>query len=62
MDKLAVQSRYTRINYWYRAPHAIRFSDHLIRQMIKSGQESSTNPRAPLRAAAAVSLTPGNDR
>ena len=62
MDKLAVQSRYTRINYWDRAPHAVRFSNHLIRQMTKSGQESSNITRAPLRAATAVSLTPGNDR
>jgi hypothetical protein len=53
MDKLAVQSRYTRINYWSRAPHVVRFSDHLIRQMIKSGRESA---RA---ATGAVSLTTG---
>jgi hypothetical protein len=62
MDKLAVQSRYTRINDWYRAPHAIRFSNHLIRQMMKSGQESSNNPRAPLRVATALNLIPGRDR
>jgi hypothetical protein len=62
MDKLAVQSRYTRINYWYRAPHGIRFSDHLIRQMLKSGQEAPTKPRAPLRVAAAVTLTADHDR
>jgi hypothetical protein len=62
MDKLAVQSRYTRINYWYRAPHVIRFSDHLIRQMIKGGQEASNHPRAPRRAATAVGVTPGHGR
>jgi len=62
MDKLAVQSRYMRINDWYRAPHVIRFSNHLIRQMIRSGQESSTNPRAPLRVATAVSVAPVKDR
>jgi hypothetical protein len=41
MDKLAIQSRYTRINSWYRAPRLIRFSDRLVRQLIKSGHESA---------------------
>jgi hypothetical protein len=35
MDKFVVQSRYTRINSWYRAPRLVRFSDRLVRQMIK---------------------------
>jgi hypothetical protein len=39
MDKLAVQSRYTRINSWYRAPRLVRFSDRLVRQMTRSGRE-----------------------
>jgi hypothetical protein len=39
MDKLAVQSRYTRINSWYRAPRLVRFSDRLVRQMTRSDRE-----------------------
>jgi hypothetical protein len=62
MDKLAVQSRYTRINDWYRASHAIRFSNYLIRQMIKSGQNSASNPCAPLRVATGLGLIPRTDR
>lgn len=41
MVELAVQSRYTRTNSWYRAPRLIRFSDRLIRQLIKSGHKSA---------------------
>jgi hypothetical protein len=62
MDKLAVQSRYTRINYWYRPPHVVRFSNHLIRQLLKSGEEPSNHARAPLRVATGPSLSPGNNR
>jgi hypothetical protein len=61
MDKLAVQSRYTRVAYWHPAPHVIRFSNHLIRQMAKSGQGSATHPRAPAWMAAAVSAAPSKD-
>jgi hypothetical protein len=39
MDKLAVQSRYTRINSWYRAPRLVRFSNRLVRQMTRSDRE-----------------------
>jgi hypothetical protein len=39
MDNLAVQSRYTRINSWYRAPRLVRFSDRLVRQMTRSRRE-----------------------
>jgi hypothetical protein len=41
MEKLAVQSRYTRVNSWYRAPRNVRFSDRLVRQMIRIGRESA---------------------
>jgi glucose/arabinose dehydrogenase/mono/diheme cytochrome c family protein len=44
MDKFAVQSRYTRINSWYRAPRLVRFSDRLVRQMTRSRPD-------PVRAA-----------
>jgi hypothetical protein len=52
MDKLAVQSRYTRINSWYRAPRLIRFSDRLVQQMIKGGggsARSASGEPGPLR-------------
>jgi hypothetical protein len=39
MERLTVQSRYTCINSWYRAPRLVRFSDRLVRQMTRSGRE-----------------------
>jgi hypothetical protein len=39
MERLAVHSRYTRINFWYRAPRLVRFSDRLVRQVTRSGGE-----------------------
>jgi|HubBroStandDraft_6_1064221.scaffolds.fasta_scaffold1107782_2 hypothetical protein len=60
MNKFAVQSRYTRVNFWYRAPRNVRFSDRLVRQLTRTGREytpaatvgrftsPSSNKRAPL--------------
>jgi hypothetical protein len=36
IEKLTVQSRYTRAPWWGRAPKNVRFSDYLIRQMRQS--------------------------
>ena len=41
MDKLAVQSRYTRINSWYGPPRLVRFSARLVRQFTGSAHESA---------------------
>ena len=57
MDKLAVQSRYTRINSWYRAPRLVRFSDRLVRQMIRGGRESARSAAVGDRGGANPQVT-----
>lgn len=61
IDKLTVQSRYTRATWWGRAPKNLRFSDHLIRQM----RQSSASPQLSQAAASggqSVSLTDPQSR
>ena len=58
MNKFAVQSRYTRVNFWYRAPRNVRFSDRLVRQLIRTGREYT--PAATVGDGGRTS--PTNDR
>jgi hypothetical protein len=61
MDKFTVQSRYTRINFWYRAPRDVRFSDRLVRQMTRTAErfaERSVDSQAPPRTNARPAISP----
>lgn len=59
MDKWAVQSRYTRINSWYRAPRLVRFSDRIVRQMVKSKREvaRAASPQSDSLASQAIGIS-----